>query len=133
MRSAHPEQIVRHPGKFFIDGRWVDPSSTSRIDVLDSATEELFLSVAEAQAADVNAAVSAARAAFDRGPWPRMSHQERAEHMRALARELDKRADKHAEIWTRESGVLFSAAKARMPGLGATYNYYADLAQTYPF
>ena len=88
-----------------------------------SATEEVFATVAEAQEVDVNRAVAAARKAFDHGPWPRMSHNERAEHMRTIADELDKLADKHAQIWTAESGVLHSLAKARMTGLSATTEF----------
>ena len=56
---------LRHAGRFFIGGRWVAPASTARIEVIDSATEEVFLSVAEAQAQDIAAAVTAAREAFD--------------------------------------------------------------------
>ena len=78
---------VKNPGKFFIDGKWADPSTTSSIDVINSATEELFLTVAEAQEADLHRAVAAARKAFDQGPWPRMSHGERAKYMRAIAAE----------------------------------------------
>ena len=59
---------------------------TRTIDVIDSATEELFFSVAEAQAADIDRAVAAAREAFDHGPWPRMTHAERAEYLRAIGR-----------------------------------------------
>ena len=80
---------IKHPDRFFIDGSWAAPSSTAKIDVINSATEELFVSVAEAQAADVERAVAAARKAFDRGPWPRMRHAERAKYLRAIARELD--------------------------------------------
>jgi aldehyde dehydrogenase (NAD+) len=129
--NAH--RVIRNPDRFFIDGIWTDPSSTSKVDVINSATEEVFATVAEAQEADVNRAVAAARKAFDHGPWPRMSHDERAQHMRAIAGELDKLADTHAQIWTAESGVLHSLAKARMTGLSATYRVYADLAETYPF
>ena len=127
------QSIIKHPDKLFIEGKWTEASSTSKIEVINSATEELFATVAEAQAADVNRAVAAARRAFDHGPWPRMSHGERAEYMRALATELDKLADKHAQIWTTESGVLHSLSKARMSGLSATYRSYADMAETYPF
>lgn len=126
-------QLVQHPEKLFIDGKWIEPSSKSRFEVMDSATEERYLSVAQAQAADVNQAVSAARKAFDSGPWPRMSHRERAGFLRAVADELDKRADRHARIWTSEAGVLFSASKASMTSFSDTYRYYADLAETYPF
>ena len=76
---------LRHADRFFIGGEWVQPSSDSMIDVIDSATEELFFSVAEAQAADMARAVGAARQAFDEGPWPRMTHAERAEYLRAIA------------------------------------------------
>ncbi|MBB6734898.1 aldehyde dehydrogenase family protein [Cohnella zeiphila] len=62
----------------FIGGEWVDPSSSSRFDVINSATEDVFATFAEAQADDVERAVTAARKAFDKGPWPRMTHNERA-------------------------------------------------------
>jgi aldehyde dehydrogenase (NAD+) len=61
---------LKHPARFFIDGEWAAPSSVSTIDVINCATEELFVSVAEAHEADVNRAVAAAKAAFDCGPWP---------------------------------------------------------------
>ena len=68
---------IKHPQKFFIDGEWVAPSSDAAIDVISPSTEELYMRVADAQEADVNRAVAAARAAFDRGPWPRLSHADR--------------------------------------------------------
>lgn len=124
---------IKHPDLFFIDGKWTKPSSTSKIDVINSATEELFASVAEAQEADINRAVAAARQAFDHGPWPRMSHAERAVYLKAIADELDKRVEEGALIWTTESGLLHSVAKDRAAGLSGTYKYYAGLAETYPF
>jgi acyl-CoA reductase-like NAD-dependent aldehyde dehydrogenase len=124
---------IKHPDRFFIDGSWAAPSSTAKIDVIDSATEELFVRVAEAQKADVDRAVAAARKAFDRGPWPRMGHAERAEYLRAIARELPKRVDDLAQIWTTESGVIHGIAKGGSLGLGGIYEYYAGLADTFPF
>lgn len=130
MTSSAP---VQHPELFYIDGAWVKPSSAARIDVLNSGTEELFLQVAEAQEADVGRAVAAARRAFDDGPWPQMSHRERAVYLRALASELDGRAADSARVWTTESGIVHKISGMRMSNLGKTYNYYADLADTYPF
>ena len=124
---------IKNPDMFFIDGKWTKPSSTRKIDVINSATEELYASVAEAQEADINRAVEAARYAFDRGPWPRMSHTERAKYIRAIGAELDKKADDAANIWTIESGLLHSVAKARTTTLSGVYNFYAGLADTYPF
>ncbi|MGF7234569.1 MAG: aldehyde dehydrogenase [Frankia sp.] len=124
---------VRLPDRFFIDGEWVVPSSSSTIDVIDSATEELYFRVAEAEAADMDRAVNAARAAFDDGPWPRLSHAQRADYLRALAAALRERAGDIAQIWPRQSGVLYSIAQFGAPGAAATFDYYADLAATYPF
>jgi aldehyde dehydrogenase (NAD+) len=124
---------VRHPDKLFIDGRWVDASTSARFEVLNSATEELFLTVPEAREDDIEAAVRAARNAFDHGPWPQMSHAERAAVMHRIADEIDRRADLLARTWTTESGVLHSIARARMPMLTAEYRGVADLHQTFPF
>jgi acyl-CoA reductase-like NAD-dependent aldehyde dehydrogenase len=124
---------LRHPEKFFIGGDWVEPSSTSTIDVLDSNSEELFLSVAEAQAPDMDRAITAARQAFDKGPWPKMSHAERAGYLNAIADELDGRMSDYNSIWPRESGVVATVAQFMGQGGGATFRYYAGLADSYPF
>ena len=79
--------------------------------MIDSATEELFFSVAEAEEADMSRAVTAARQAFDEGPWPRMSHAQRAEYLRAIAARLRERAEDIGQIWPRESGVLHAIAR----------------------
>ena len=79
---------IRHADRFFIGGQWVRPSSDATIKVIDSGTEELFFSVAEAQAADISRSVEAARQAFDAGPWPRLTHAERAGYLRAIGAEL---------------------------------------------
>jgi aldehyde dehydrogenase (NAD+) len=123
----------KHPDQLFIDGLWVTPSSPRKIAVINSATEELFVSVAEAQETDIKCAVAAARRAFDQGPWPRLSHAERAKYLKAIAREIETRADDLALIWTTESGVIHDLAKAGGPSLPGVWNYYADLAETYPF
>jgi aldehyde dehydrogenase (NAD+) len=122
---------LRHLDRFFIGGEWVKPSTDSTIEVLDSATEEHFFSVAEAQEQDMNRAVAAARAAFDAGPWPRLTHAERAEYLRAIAAGLRKRADDVGQIWPRESGVLHGIAKGAAKGAARTFDYYASLAETF--
>jgi aldehyde dehydrogenase (NAD+) len=124
---------IRHPDKLFIDGAWVAPSNSSRIEVFNSATGEVFLTVPEAREQDMEQAVLAARRAFDRGPWPRLAHSERARYMLAMAEEIDKRCESFAATWTTESGVLYSAAKARMTTLSADFRDLAALAETFPF
>lgn len=131
MSTTANQQHIRHADRFFIGGEWVKPSSSSRIDVRDSATEEVFLSVAEAQVEDVDRAVTAARKAFDSGPWPRMAHKERAVWLNKIADAWTKRADALADTWTRESGVLHSVAKRAVLGPASTFRFHAGLADTF--
>jgi len=67
--SAITEAVVplRNTGRFFIDGEWTKPTSDAVIDVIDSATEQLYFQVPEAQPADMDLVIGAARRAFDRG------------------------------------------------------------------
>jgi aldehyde dehydrogenase (NAD+) len=101
--------------------------------VIDSGTEELFFSVAEAQAADISRAVAAAKEAFDTGPWPRLSHAERATYLRAIGEEIAKRTEDLGQIWPRESGVLHAIARNTGKGAKRTFNAFADLADSFPF
>jgi acyl-CoA reductase-like NAD-dependent aldehyde dehydrogenase len=127
------EAPIRHSDRFFIGGEWVAPSSDATIDVIDSTTEEHYFSVPEAMPADMDRAVAAARKAFDSGPWPRLSHAERADHMRSLARELRARGEAVAQIWPRETGVLHGRAIGAAEAASNTFDYYAGLADTFPF
>ncbi len=131
--TEQPVVQLRHLDRFFIGGEWVAPTSDSTITVTDSATEERFFSIAEAQAADIARAVEAARRAFDAGPWPRMSHAERADYLRAIAAALRERADEVGEIWPRESGVLHAIAGGAAEGAARRFEFYASLANTFPF
>jgi aldehyde dehydrogenase (NAD+) len=124
---------IRHADRFFIGGQWVQPSSDATINVIDSGTEELFFSVAEAQAADIARAVEAARQAFDTGPWSRLTHAERAGFLRAIGEELARRNEDLGQIWPREAGVLHAIARHTGNGAKRTFNAFADLAGTFPF
>ena len=78
-------------------------------------------------------AVAAARQAFDQGPWPTMAHAERAGFLRGIAAGLRERADDIGQIWPRESGALHLIARTAPAGTAAAFDYYADLAETFPF
>jgi aldehyde dehydrogenase (NAD+) len=124
---------IRHADRFYIGGQWVAPSSDAKINVIDSDTEQVYFTVAEAQAADISRAVQAAREAFDSGPWPWLSHQERAGYLRALGAELKRRSADIGEIWPREAGVLASIARGGGTGADRTFSAFAGLADTFPF
>src|SRR3954453_758383 len=91
-----PEGVnIRNPEKLFIGGQWVEPKSGKRIEVVSPHTEQVCAVVAEAGETDMDAAVAAAREAFDRGPWPKMPPAERAQVMRRMADILEGR---HGEL-----------------------------------
>ena len=131
--AGEAEAFIRHADRFFIDGQWARPSSDATITVTDSTTEDPFLTVAEAQAADISRAVEAARRAFDTGPWPGLTHAERAGYLRAIGAELARRADDLGQIWPRESGVLHAIARHGGAEAQATFGAFADLATAFPF
>jgi acyl-CoA reductase-like NAD-dependent aldehyde dehydrogenase len=124
---------IRHHDRFFIGGAWVEPSSSDVITVIDSATEEPYFSVPEAREADMERAVDAARQAFDDGPWPRMSHAERAGYLRSMGEGLRGKGDEVGQMWPRESGALFAIAQHTAGGMAGVFDFYAGLADTFPF
>lgn len=131
--TTEPVVPLSNNDRFFIGGEWVKPSSDAVLDVIDSATEQLYFRVPEAQPSDMDLAIGAARRAFDRGPWSWMTHAERAGYLRAMADALEARADDYTAMWPRESGVVHAVAKAGQSGYPATLRFYADLADDYPF
>ncbi|MBO0764949.1 MAG: benzoylformate decarboxylase [Hyphomicrobiaceae bacterium] len=121
------------PEKFFIGGRWVEPLSNRRLDVISPVTEERILSYPEAGEADMDHAVAAAREAFDNGPWPRMAPSERARHLRKVADLLAGRLDDIAHAWTLQVGAPIMLTKKLVGQNPTLFRYYADLAETYAF
>ena len=122
---------VIHPDRLYIGGEWVAPSSDATIDVIDSGTEKLFFRVAEAQADDMSRAVAAARTAFDEGPWPGLTHAERAGYLRAFGDAIMERADAVADAWSRETGTIHRITKYGAMGAKASFEQYAALADTF--
>ncbi|WP_102142107.1 aldehyde dehydrogenase [Mycobacterium hubeiense] len=120
--------------ELFIGGRWSQPSTDQRIDVIAPHTEQLVASVAAAAPADVDTAVEAARAAFDAGPWPRLDPAERIEAVRRLAKIYGDRRAEMAETITSEIGAPISFAQRAQVGLPAMMmTAFCDLADTYPW
>jgi aldehyde dehydrogenase (NAD+) len=130
---ASAEAELQHSDRIFIDGAWTPPATTARVDVFDSATEQLLYQVAEAHEDDMSRAISAARAAFDRGPWPQLSHRERAGFLEAFRSAIETRADQLSNIWSRQMGILNTLAHASVAGTANTFSYYAALADDFPF
>ncbi|MFF1832128.1 aldehyde dehydrogenase [Paenarthrobacter sp. NPDC058040] len=124
---------IRHADHLFINGEWMRPTSNSGFDVIDAGTEEAFFRVAEAGPLDMDAAVAAARYAFDHSPWPFLDPQERGEYLRKLGAGLRARSEETGTFWSRQAGVLFSTSRMAINRVSNTLDYHADLASTYPF
>src|SRR6185437_6695442 len=71
------EEFTAAPRKLFIDGQWTEAASGKTFETPNPATGETLANVAEGDAEDINRAVSAARKAFDSGPWSRMTPSDR--------------------------------------------------------
>jgi acyl-CoA reductase-like NAD-dependent aldehyde dehydrogenase len=129
MTTAERSIRLAHPDKLYINGTWAEPASDARIDVISPHDGKQVVSVAEATEADMDAAVAAAREAFDQGPWPRLSAAQRAGYLRRLSAELDKRMPEVAAAWTEQIGALASFAPFVTGAGKVVFEQFAGLAE----
>lgn len=122
---------LRHPDRLYIDGEWRLPENRTGFDVIDSATEQPFLTIAQASPSDMDAAIGAARRTFDETSWPFLEPAVRAEYVRKIAEGLRRRSDEAATYWTRQSGMIHKIAKFSIARVPTVFDYYADLAETF--
>lgn len=94
--------------RFFIDGQWQQPAGASVCRVINPATEEPMGQVPNAEKSDVDAAVRAARKAFDSGDWPRVTAEARIAVLEKAMTLLAARQTEIAELITAEMGALLS-------------------------
>jgi aldehyde dehydrogenase (NAD+) len=115
--------------QLLIDGKFVNSMSGKTFDTFHPATEEKITSIQEADSADVNKAVAAARKAFDEGPWRRMPAYERGQLMFKLADLMEKNYDELCALEAIDNGKPFSfAAAADIPLSIKVMRYYAGWA-----
>src|SRR3989440_1736840 len=114
------------PTKLLINGKWLDSASRKTFPTINPSTGEVITQVAEANAADVDKAVAAARAAFDKGSWRKMSGSQRGVLMNKLADLIEKHADELAQLESLDNGKPYHVARAAdLPLTIACYRYYA--------
>ena len=98
--------------KLLINGQWVNSASGKTFPTINPSTGEVITQVAEADAPDVDKAVSAARAAFETGPWrKKLTASQRGNLMYKLADLLEKNADELAQIESLDNGKPYHVAR----------------------
>merc|ERR1719193_808471 len=108
--------LLPNQTKLFIDGQFLNSSTGKTFNTIDPRTEEVICDVPWASEDDVDAAVSAARVAFDKGPWPRMSGYERGRILHKMADLIDENTKQLAWLETLDNGKpLFFSTNADIP------------------
>ena len=112
-RPALPGQPGQpgQPLRLLIDGAWQAAASGALLDVTDPCTGDVIAQAAAGDAADIDAAVDAARRAFERGPWPAMKPAQRARLLWRLADLIDQHADELAALETLNTGKPLKMAR----------------------
>src|SRR5271168_1518718 len=127
--SVMEPNVQIHATKLLINGQWVNSASGKTFPTINPATAEVITQVAEADAADVDKAVAAARAAFDKGPWRKMTGPQRSRLMNKFADLVEKHGDELAQLESIDNGKPYHVARAiDIPSTVACYRYYAGWA-----
>jgi betaine-aldehyde dehydrogenase len=115
----------------FIGGADVPPATGTVIERLCPANGERVAGFAAGSESDVDDAVGAARAAFDKGPWPKMTLNDRARALRALAELMLVHQERLAQIETQEVGKPIRFSRKEIEGAAKVVHYAAGLAQNH--
>ncbi|XP_047316825.1 benzaldehyde dehydrogenase, mitochondrial-like [Impatiens glandulifera] len=123
-----PSVLINHT-KLLINGKFVDAASGKTFPTYDPRTGEVIAQVAEGELEDVNRAVSAARKAFDDGPWPRMSAYERSKILLKFADLVEQHMDEIAALESWNCGKTYDqSSKGELPLFVRFFRYYAGWA-----
>jgi len=104
--------FLSKPRKMLINGKWVDAASGKTFPTYDPSTGEVLAKVAEGDREDINRAVKAARAAFDSGPWPKLTASERGRMIWKLGDLIEQHLEEFAELESLDNGKPLKVARA---------------------
>ena len=113
--------------KMYIDGQWVDSETGRTIETLNPENNEVWATVPEASAKDVDRAVKAAQNAFEVS-WANLHPRDRAKYLRSLANQLRDNAEHLGAIETKDTGKIFRETKTQANYIAEYYDYFAGLA-----
>ena len=126
------ENVSRYVAKtrqMLINGKWVDAASGKTFPTYNPATGDVLVKVAEGDREDINRAVDAARTAFDKGPWRKLSNSERGRMIWKLADLVEKHAEEFAQLESLDNGKPLTVARvADVPATVDMFRYMAGWA-----
>lgn len=118
--------------KLFIDGEWTDSLSGKMFSTINPATEQEIMKVPLAEEKDVDRAVTAARKAFDEGPWSKLSASDRARFLYRIGEAILANADEIAYCETVDIGKPISESRnIDVPFVAELFFYYSGWATKY--
>lgn len=123
------QEFLKETQQLYINGEYTPSKSGKTFTVLDPATEEVIATVSEAQPEDIDAAVEAARKAFDEGEWTRMDAAERSRLIYKFADLLEENREELAQLESLDNGKPYETALADdVDGTVQHFRYYAGWA-----
>src|SRR5258708_124952 len=122
--NSRVQQFISQPRKVLIDGRWVAAKSGETFDVFNPATGQRIARAAACEKPDVDAAVAAARKAFDEGPWPRMTPSERGKIIWKIGDLILANLEELAQLESLDNGKPIVVARAADVPLAADLFHY---------
>jgi len=117
--------IASGPKRLLIGGRWVDAQLGATRNTMNPATEQILTQVAEGGTADVDAAVVAARKAFEAPSWNGISPHARTHLLLKIADAIERHADELAVLDTLDMGAPLSLNRARAAQTVELFRYFA--------
>src|SRR6478735_7843342 len=129
MTAVAPARIQEY--QLIIGGKSVSAKSGETFDTVSPTTNKVIGRVPKAGIADVEAAVAAARDAFDNGPWPRMTPLERSRILHKIAAVLRERIDEISRLETMNCGKIIVESRGDVNASANCFEYYASVATQY--
>src|SRR5579872_6794351 len=122
-------KFLKNNKKIFIGGKWLDAASGKTFATLNPATGDVLAHVAEGDRADIDAAVRAARKAFEEGPWSKMTASERGKIIWKIGDLIEAHAEELASLETLDNGKPITVSRAAdIPLAADLFRYMAGWA-----
>ncbi|MBB5173416.1 betaine-aldehyde dehydrogenase [Texcoconibacillus texcoconensis] len=119
--------MVRHQ-QMYINGEWVDAQSKETREIINPYNKEVIATAAEGNEKDAQAAIEAARKAFDEGEWPNTPATERGAIVRKVAEFIERDREELAQLESLDTGKTVEESRGDMDDIAGVFRYYAELA-----